>query len=100
MTETIVIAKTILEQLGGRRFILMTGAKSLIGGEDNLSFRIPASKNKINHVRITLNGKDLYDVEFGRTWGINFNVIEKVEDIYNDMLVETFETTTGLYAHF
>lgn len=94
------VANTILAQLGGRVFTMVTGAKNLVGGEDFLSFRIPASKDKINYVKVTLNSMDTYDVEFGRVWGTNYSVIATADGIYNDMLVSTFEQTTGLYAHF
>ena len=64
MTD-MTIAKTILQQLGGNKFVVMTGAKSLCGGENYLSFRIPGTmtRDRINYVKITLNSMDLYDVE-------------------------------------
>jgi hypothetical protein len=34
--SNLTVANTILEQLGGGRFIAMTGAKSFVGGEDSL----------------------------------------------------------------
>ena len=35
------IATTILQQLGGSRFIAMTGAKNLVAEENALIFRLP-----------------------------------------------------------
>jgi len=35
------IAQTIIAQLGGRRFIAMTGARNLIGGENYLMLSLP-----------------------------------------------------------
>lgn len=94
------IAKEILRQLGGNAFVMITGAKNLGGGKDSLSFRVPASNDGINHVSIKLNAADTYDIKFSRAWGTKFNTIKTVEGIYCDMLVETFEQNTGLYAHF
>lgn len=61
----ITVSKTILEQLGGRRFIAMTGARDLIGGTNYLMFRLPRglAKNGINKVKITLDWTDTYVVE-------------------------------------
>lgn len=45
------ISNTILEQLGGGRFVLMTGAKHLVSHSDALSFRLPSrfAKDGINY---------------------------------------------------
>lgn len=93
------VGKTILQQLGGGRFLAMTGAKNLVKGDDYLMFSLPA-KNKIkaNKVKITLNGKDLYDVEYASIRGVNYKVLKTVKDLYNDMLVTNFEEVTGLYT--
>jgi hypothetical protein len=37
--ERMKVAKTILEQLGGNQFRMMTGAKSLAGDENSLKVR-------------------------------------------------------------
>ena len=96
------VAKTILEQMGGmRRLALMVGAKNFVGGENRVSFKIgTGAKNKINAVRVTLNARDLYDVEFLRIWGTKVKTVEKVEDAYCDMLVDLFESETGFYLSF
>jgi hypothetical protein len=98
MTD-MTVAKTILEQLGGRRFSVMTGAKNFIGSENTLSFRLPGSgfaKDGINAVRVTLNGLDLYDVEFSRVRGAKVKVLHTETNIYGDKLAEAFRLCTGL----
>ena len=94
------VAKTILAQLGGNRFVAMTGARNLGGTEDSLSFRLPGSggfcKNGINCVRIVLNSMDLYDVTYMRIRGTKVTVVEEVNGLYADMLRENFERVTGL----
>ncbi len=89
------IATTIFSQLGGNRFKAMTGANNFIDHGDGISFYLP--KNKV--VAIKLNGKDLYDISFGRI-NKNCELIKTSEhnDIYNDMLIPIFEEQTGLYT--
>ena len=92
------VAEIILSQLGGRKFIVMTGAKNLLDHGSALSMRIPSSKDKFNYVKITLDPSDTYTVEFGRVWGTSYRVIETMDGIYNDMLRDIFEERTGLFT--
>ena len=95
------VAGTILEQLGGRKFMTMVGAHNLVCSDEGCGTMMLKFKGSkvANYLKITLTAMDLYDVEFGKL-GRNFNysVIKKVEGYYNDMLVELFESTTGLYT--
>jgi hypothetical protein len=97
-TPTLQVAQTILQQLGGRRFVAMTGARHFLGGERMLSFRLPSyfARNGINAVRITLDGSDTYTVEFSKLRGITFTPISKHEGIYCDGLQALFTAETGL----
>jgi len=95
------VAETILQQLGGKRFQLMTGAKQISKGTDEkgneyLSVKFPKGKDGINHVQISLTPRDTYDIKFGAIRGVNYTVKATFEDIYADMLVDIFEKTTGL----
>ncbi len=59
------IAQTILAQLGGNRFVVMTGAKQLVDTGNGLQFSIGrGATNKANKVRVTLDTTDTYVVEF------------------------------------
>jgi hypothetical protein len=99
------VANTILAQLGGRKFVAMTGASSFVGGNDTLTFRLPRSdynKKRIKGVRITLTPDDLYTMIFFKQKGRpTFEVVEvaKHEGIYADQLAEIFTSETGLYTH-
>lgn len=102
MATDMTVAKTILDQMGGTRFVTMTGAKNFVGGENSLSFSLPKANHKIKKVIITLNDNDLYDISFGY---INKKKLEWVEvakeyDVYNDMLQQVFTMKTGLYTKF
>ena len=94
------VAQTILNQLGGGRFVMMTGAHNLSCSDDKcgtLMLKFKGSK-VANYLKISLTAMDLYDVEFGKIWGGKYKVVKEVSGYYNDMLVKLFEETTGLYT--
>jgi len=96
------IAATILKQLGGRRFVGMTGSKNFVAGTNgSLSFKLSGMVRKIaTHCRITLNSMDTYDMEFIKVKrDYSMPVVAKHEGIYNDMLETCFTKTTGLNTH-
>lgn len=94
------VGKTILSQLGGNRFLAMTGAKP-IGIKDGLKLQLKMTTVKIGkNLEIVLNGNDLYDLTF---YNIDKNTFGKVvkkeiKDLYCDQLVEVFERETGLFT--
>jgi hypothetical protein len=100
MTSNTQIATTILEQLGGRRFVMMTGAKNLIAHPNALSFKLPGgggfAKDGINYVKITLDPSDTYTVEFSRVRGRTVKTLHTVSDIYAENLRDVFTRATGL----
>lgn len=92
------IAQTILQQLGGRHFAMMTGSKNFIAGKNSLSFKLARNPSKANYCRITLNGLDLYDMEFIKIFKGDMKTIIKEESIYDNMLQPLFTKTTKLYT--
>lgn len=92
------VAQIILQQLGGNKFLVMTGAKNLVNTGNGLNFKLPANfaKNKINFVEIKLNADDLYDVTYYNRRSINLKEISKSEGIFCDMLQSDFTAATGL----
>jgi len=94
------VAGIILTQLGGGKFMAMTGAHNLVCSDDGCGTMMLKFKGsrKSNYLKVVLNAMDLYDVEFGKIWGGKYKVISKHEGVYNDMLVSLFETETGLYT--
>jgi len=93
------IAQTILNQIGGiNRLVAFTGAYNFVAINNGVSFRI---KNpKANYIKITLNGKDLYDLEVGRIRGTDYKVVGEQSDLYFDMLKSEIEKFTGMYLSF
>jgi hypothetical protein len=95
------IATEILKQLGGNRFIAMTGAKNLIDAGEGLRFAIPNS-NGINRVEITLEPGDTYRVTFTKfnARSLATRIVHTVGNVYCDQLQELFTNQTGLYTKF
>ena len=90
------IAKTILQQLGGNKFIAMTGAKNLGFTNNGLQMKIGRNSKGITHVIISLKSTDTYDVEFIKMRGVNRKVVKKLKGVYADQLGKIFTKFTGL----
>jgi len=93
------VAKTILEQLGGNKFRMMTGAKNLAGDENSLAMRIGRNSSNSNYLKITLNSMDLYDMKFCKlTRKFEEKSVTEYNNIYNDMLTDQLTAHTGMYT--
>ena len=93
------VAKEILNQLGGNKFRVMTGAKNFMGFSEGLVMKIGRNSSNSNYLKITLNSMDLYDMEFANVsrMGEKKSVTE-YNNVYNDSMVEVFEKHTGMYT--
>ena len=96
LNERLQPYEIILQQLGGNRFVAMTGAKNLGTNGKDLSFSIGRNAKKVTHVHIKLTSMDLYDVEFINMRGAKRKVIKKVKGVYGDMLPKIFKKYTGM----
>ena len=93
------VATTILNQLGGNKFRVMTGAKNFMDHGNALSMRIGRNSSNSNYLKITLNDSDLYDVRFSKVTKMGEEKsVREFNNVYNDMLVEIFESHTGMYT--
>ena len=93
------VAKTILEQLGGNKFRVMTGAKNFMGFADGLVMKIGRNSSNSNYLKITLNSMDLYDMKFCKlTRKFEEKSVTEYNNIYNDMLTDQFTAHTGMYT--
>ena len=90
------IAQTILQQLGGNKFIAMTGAKNLGFTNKGLQMKIGRNAKGVTHVIIELTSMDLYDIEFVKVRAMKRTTIKKLKGIYADQLGEIFKKYTGL----
>jgi hypothetical protein len=105
------VAKEILNQLGGNKFIAMTGSKNfLYSSADPTYLSMHLTKNAIGakFLKIQLTPMDTYTMTFSTTKkmmcpiiGIKtdtFIIIKEIEGVYCDMLQEMFTQVTGLYT--
>lgn len=102
------VATTILDQLGGNKFIVMTGSKNFIADSENdsLTMKLARNEGKATHLRITLTPMDVYKMEWlkvsnptkrnGYTGGVA--TIEETDGVYCDDLARLFTEFTGLYT--
>lgn len=99
MASTLSVAQTILFQLGGMRFVRMTGAKNLVGSETGLIFRISSvnsDRKRVNVVLVTLDASDTYTVTASYLRAGKLTTVAKRSDVYCDQLQEVFTRLTGL----
>lgn len=109
---------TIAEQLGGNRFLAMTGSKFLYHGQDDngyvyLVVKLARNQSRSQYLKIQYNSMDLYDLEFFRikrtqnpeykAIGIKiYNeehiILKTFEGVYGEDLQEIFTDVTGMYT--
>lgn len=97
-TKAQQIAGVILDQLGARRFIMMTGARDIVATAEGLQFKLPAnfSKDGINMMRVEINDQDTYNVIAGRWLRLEFKEKGRESGIYSEDLQRAFTCLTGL----
>lgn len=87
---------TILSQLGGNKFIAMTGARRF-SWDDNgrvLSFALPIIPG--HHMRITLTAMDDYQLELIRFRAGKATSVKQQDGVHCDNLQAIFTEMTGL----
>lgn len=92
------VARTILEQLGGNRFMVMTGSSRLVALNNGIGMKLTRNKSKANYLRIKLTAMDDYIVEFIKMNTKEMKVVKSFEGVYCDELQEIFTHATGLYT--
>lgn len=107
------IAETILLQLGGNRFIAMTGSKNFLCDKNWLSMHLKRNKSGAKFLKIHLNEMDLYDMVFTRVkktlnkeesfgtykwYDEELIEVKRVEGIGWEQLQEIFTEVTGFYT--
>ena len=92
------IASTILDQLGGKRFIFMTGVSNLTPGANGVIMQLPRNASGAKYLRITLNKRDVYKMEFYTVRGSYSETISVYSGIFSNQLDSIFESVTGLFS--
>ncbi|EOW9163175.1 hypothetical protein ACN1T8_003796 [Vibrio cholerae] len=102
MTHNQIIAKTIIDQLGGGRFLAMTGAKNLVAINNGLQFDLPKTphfvKDGISRIQVVLDASDTYSMH-GMKYlprKLENQSIAMESGIYADSLQHIFTNMTGL----
>ena len=101
--HNIQVAEEIKRQIGNRA-LFMLGAH-LFGytsdvrsnSRGSLMFRIKGSK-LCNHIEVSLNGKDLYDITFTNIKHINVSKTFEVKNVIVEKLLDTITEHTELYT--
>lgn len=109
MGKELTIAETILAQLGGNRFIAMTGSKNFVSDGNSLRMRLARNKSKANFLTIILDqATDTYAMRFfyfrsgylsmktGRFVPDTEKEIAVYTDVYASDMCRIFEDVTGL----
>ena len=101
MQNSSIVATEILRQLGGHRFLAMTGAKIM-------SFYVLDEKRKwpgllihfpigkIKRIKIALAPCDTYTLQFMNAKG---TLLNELDDVYADVLQRVISDHTGLALH-
>jgi hypothetical protein len=95
------ISQNIYQQLGGNKFMAMTGAKNLIwsNSTNTLSMHLPRNNAKAQRLCITYNSSsDLYTMTFTRSSKNSEVVTAEFDNVYGDQMGKIFAKTTGLYT--
>lgn len=98
LTHAQQVAAAIFDQLGARKFLVMTGARELVATAQGLQFKLPANfaKDGVNMIRVELNAQDTYDVIAGRWARLDFKEKARESLIYGEDLQRAFTRLTGL----
>lgn len=100
--DRFTVARTILAQLGGNRFIAMTGAHNFVSGKTTLSFRIGhGAKDRIRLISIQLDPSDTYTATAYRITrnGLNLQTVAQDSGLYAGDLRPWFTRVTGFDTH-
>lgn len=92
------VANTILQQLGGRQFMMMVGAKTAMGEPMGLTVKLGRNAKKATHFKVVLRSDDTYNAYVIKVNRKTFEVknLAVAEGIYCDQLRDFFERETGL----
>ena len=97
MNDSMQVAETIYQQLGGGRMATMIGVSGIRHTANSLIVRFKArALNGINKFEIILDPCDSYTVKLYRET-VKGDVLKyECDDIYNDQLIDLLENKTGL----
>lgn len=86
------VAQTILSQLGGNRFVAMTGAKNMVYAANSLTVKVMGGW----FLFVRLDADDTYTVETFKLRNLQRVKHTVTHGVYADKLREVFTRDTGL----
>lgn len=87
------IALVILSQLGGLgRLNAMLGIKQVTIVDNGVSIKYKIS-SPVNFIKIQLNGIDLYNIEMGKIWGLNYKIVKNIDNVFVEDIKTIIEDT-------
>lgn len=107
------IINTMMEQIGGNKFLAMTGCHHIVysNSENSVRMQIPKNGGNVNRVEIIyIPGLDLYNMKFYKYTAGRYNTrtgaytSDKVtnekeyNEVYGEQLSKIFEAVTGMYT--
>lgn len=92
------VANTILQQLGGGKFIAMTGSSNFLGSADALTMKLARNTSGGTHMRITLAPSDTYTIEVLKFRKHVCSTVRTLDNVYFDQLQPIFTDLTGLHT--
>lgn len=104
------VANIIYNQLGGNKFVVMTGSKNFLDDGNTLRMALARNASKANRLWITLEADDTYTMRFFRYTAPRYSTktytfsdekiteVRTIKGVYCDMLQELFTEVTGLYT--
>ena len=63
--------------------------------EDGLRFKTTGMVKNKGYVTIKLNGRDLYDIEFGKVRKLEYKVLKREEDVFAEDMVNFIDSMVG-----
>lgn len=97
------IINTMVSQLGGNKFFVMTGSKPQYKDTRTsnplIAFKLKRNQSKANYMKLSyISGQDLYKMEFVQMTAKKNETVEVYEGLFGDQLQEFFTSTTGMYT--
>ena len=93
------VAYTILDQMGGNMFRVMTGCKRWSICPGGASFMIGRNCKMVNCVKVVLCPDDTYTMSFLKIGSKGIKTLATVEDVYCNQLQAFFTKHTGMDTH-
>lgn len=92
------VANTIIAQLGGNKFKVMTGSKNFRGDANSVTMDLTRNKLGAKWLTVRLEGDDTYTMIFQSFRKFEVKLKAEIKGIYCDMLQSIFTEQTGLYT--